>query len=68
MHLAPKVVVKVDIKAFIEITDYPAKEIDYIFDKSQKLLDFGVERVFWVTTKTRKIFMAIQNQNWLIMD
>ena len=42
--------------------------MDYIFDKSQKLLDFGVEKVFWVTTKTRKIFMATQNKNWLIMD
>ena len=66
--IAPKIVIEVDIKASIEITDYPAKEMDYIFDKSQKLLDFGVEKVFWVTTKTRKIFMATQNQNWLIMD
>lgn len=66
--IAPKVVIEVDIKASIEITDYPAKEMDYIFDKSQKLLDFGVEKVFWVTTKTRKIFMATQNQNWVIMD
>ncbi|MDZ7898560.1 MAG: Uma2 family endonuclease [Arcicella sp.] len=65
---APKVVIEVDIKASIEITDYPAKEMDYIFDKSQKLLDFGVEKVFWITTKTRKIFMATQHQNWLIMD
>ncbi len=66
--VAPKIVIEVDIKASIEITDYPAKEMDYIFDKSQKLLDFGVEKVFWVTTKTRKIFMATQNQNWVIMD
>ena len=65
---APKIVIEVDIKASIEITDYPAKEMDYIFDKSQKLLDFGVEKVFWVTTKTRKIFMATQHQNWVIMD
>jgi hypothetical protein len=65
---APKVVIEVDIKASIEITDYPAKEMDYIFDKSQKLLDFGVEKVFWITSKTRKIFMATQHQNWLIMD
>jgi hypothetical protein len=64
----PKVVIEIDIKAAIEITDYPAKEMDYIFDKSQKLLDFGVEKVFWITSKTRKIFMATQNENWLIMD
>ena len=62
----PKVAIEVDVRADYE-QEFESFN-DYINQKTQKLLDFGVEKVFWVTTKTRKIFMATQNQNWVIMD
>jgi len=64
----PKIVIEVDIKAEIELSDFPAKEMDYIFEKSQKLLDFGVEKVIWITTRTRKVFLATKTDTWIIID
>lgn len=66
--ISPKIVIEVDIKAEIELTDFPAKEMDYIFEKSQKLLDFGVEKVIWVTTHSRKVIIAAPAQTWVIID
>ena len=58
--VAPKVVVDVDIK--IDPEEFPAKEMDYIYEKTQAMLDFGTERVIWITTKSRKIFVATQGR------
>ncbi|WP_018618167.1 hypothetical protein [Spirosoma luteum] len=64
--VAPKVVVEVDIK--IDPAEFPAKEMDYIYEKTQAMLDFGTERVIWITTKSRKIFVAAQGENWLTLN
>jgi Uma2 family endonuclease len=63
--VAPKVVVEVDIK--IDTEAFPAKEQDYIYEKTQAMLDFGTERVIWITSKSRKIFVATQGENWLTL-
>ena len=60
----PKVIVEVDIAA--DPTDMdPAA---YLFIKTQKLLDFGVERVIWITTKARKVTVATADTNWQTLD
>lgn len=64
--VAPKVVVEVDIK--IDLEEFPAKEMDYIYEKTQAMLDFGTERVIWITTKSRKIFVAVQGETWLTLN
>jgi len=64
--IAPKIVVEVDIKA--EVEEYPTREADYIFEKSQKLIEFGVEKVIWVTTQSHKILIATPSDTWLVMD
>jgi Uma2 family endonuclease len=64
--VAPKIVVEVDIKA--EVEEYPAREADYIFEKSQKLIEFGVEKVIWITTQSHKIFIATPSDTWLVFD
>lgn len=64
--VAPKVVVEVDIK--IDPEAFPAKEMDYIYEKTQAMLDFGTERVIWITTKSRKIFVAVQGETWLTLN
>lgn len=64
--VAPKVVIEVDIK--IDLEAFPAREQDYIYEKTQAMLDFGTERVIWITTKSRKIFIATQAENWLTLN
>ncbi len=43
-------------------------ENEYIHTKVQKMLDFGVELVFWITTKTQKVLVATPGENWQIID
>jgi Uma2 family endonuclease len=64
-NVPPCIVIEVDIKI-----DLPANrtETQYVYDKTQKMLDFGVEKVIWVLTKTRRTLIAQPNQPWLIVD
>ncbi|GAB4025726.1 hypothetical protein GCM10028773_52470 [Spirosoma koreense] len=64
--VAPRVVVEVDIK--VDLEAFPAMEQDYIYEKTQAMLDFGTERVIWITTKSRKIFVATRDENWLTLN
>ncbi len=60
----PKIAIEVDIMA-----DPSDMEQDsYIFKKTQKLLDFGVEKVIWVTTKTKKVTVATPQADWQVKD
>lgn len=65
-RVPPKVVIEVDVKADISLDDYSAGEQDYVFDKTDKLLAFGVERVIWFTTKSKKIFIATKAEKWVV--
>lgn len=60
----PKVVVEVDTNI-----DYSVEgAFDYVHLKTQKLLDFGVQRVIWIFTKSRKVMVAVPGQDWLTKD
>ena len=65
--VAPKVVIEVDIKIDLDGTEWN-NEIEYLLDKSQKLLDFGVERVIWITTKSQKVFVITANDKWYVVN
>lgn len=65
--VAPKVVVEVDIKIDLSETEWN-NEIEYVLDKSQKLLDFGVERVIWITTKAKKVFVITPSDKWYVVN
>lgn len=60
----PKVVIEVDITA--DPLDIEADT--YLFTKTQKLLDFGVEKVIWITTKTKKVTVATPHTDWQVKD
>ncbi len=63
----PKVVIEVDIKA--DVTDFSAKETDYLLQKSQKMLDFGVEKVVWLLTALRKTYViARHDPRWYVVN
>jgi hypothetical protein len=61
----PKVQIEVDIN--IELIN-DLSEIDYINSKTNKLLHFGAEKVIWVLSGSKKIIIAVSNENWQIID
>lgn len=54
-NVPPKVAIEVDIKADLKEFDNDAN--NYIIQKSQKMIDFGTERVLWILTDTQKVFV-----------
>jgi hypothetical protein len=62
--LPAKIIIEIDTKAALEFID----EGDYFYKKTEKLLDFGVERVIWYFTKSRKIMIAEKEKSWTIDD
>ena len=61
-EIAPEIAIEVDVK--IE-TD---KDLDYVFSKSEEMMDFGTERILWVLTKHKKIFVFSKNETTQILD
>lgn len=62
--VAPKIVCEVDSK----IDFSKDKDLDYINIKTQKLLNFGVEKVIWIFTGSQKVMVSQQNHDWLTKD
>jgi hypothetical protein len=65
LNFAPKTVIEVDTKA--DTRDF-SSVVDYYADKTDDLLNFGVERVVWIFTGTRKIMTASKGAPWQITD
>jgi Uma2 family endonuclease len=61
-EIAPEVAIEVDVK--IE-TD---KDLDYVFSKSEEMMNFGTERILWLITKHKKIFVFSKNETTQILD
>jgi Uma2 family endonuclease len=66
LEIPPISVIEVDIKA--DVIDFGINQIDYYSMKTKKLLDFGVQEVFWVFTSTKQVVKATPNQDWIISD
>ncbi len=65
LHFAPKVVIEIDTKAELSEIKNP---LGYYHEKTDELLAFGVEKVIWIFTDTRKVMIAQQNQPWSIVS
>ncbi len=63
-RVPPKIVIEVDVLA--DPTDMNADS--YMFVKTQKLLDFGVEKVIWITTPAKKVTVATAQEDWQTRD
>ena len=61
----PKVVIEIDTKA--DLSKYCCLE-EYVQEKTQDLLDAGVEKVIWIFTKTKKVMIAERNKKWFIQN
>ncbi|TAF96893.1 MAG: Uma2 family endonuclease [Cytophagia bacterium] len=58
----PSVVIEVDIK--IDESDYFQNEEEYFHKKTEQLLQWGVERVIWVFSASRRVLIADNPQTW----
>ena len=63
-NVAPKIVIEIDIK----IDPSNTNDFDYINLKTSKLLEFGVEKVIWIFSKTKKIIIAVKDEDWITRD
>lgn len=61
----PKIAIEVDVK--IEADQFPDPN-DYISRKSEKMIEFGTERVIWILTENRKIMVMDQMREWAIYE
>jgi transposase len=65
INVSPKVVVEIDTKAEVaEISD----TFSYYNEKTEQLLDFGVEKVIWIFTDSKKTLIATQKKEWALVD
>jgi Uma2 family endonuclease len=63
--IPPKIQIEIDIEADTEAFGSPD---NYIYAKTEKLLNFGVEKVIWVLSNSKKILVATKDENWQIID
>ncbi len=61
--IPPKIIIEIDTKA--DLNDFD-NVMDYYQEKTKKLFNFGVEKVFWVLTKNKQIIVTEPNKPWLI--
>jgi hypothetical protein len=63
--ITARFVIEVDIRAEAE---HFATEKDYVYEKTTKMLAFGVPRVVWITTDSRKLLVAEPGKDWIVAD
>lgn len=61
-NVPPKYVIEVDTNADLSETNF----MDYLTRKTEKLFEFGTEKVFWVITASQKVIVAQPNEDWYI--
>jgi len=62
---SPELVIEIDTKA--DLRKY-GDFMNYMIEKTQDLLDAGVKKVVWITTKDKKIMVAQKGERWFITD
>lgn len=65
LKIPPLIAIEIDTKASMISFNNPA---DYYHRKTQKLLDFGVEKVIWIFSESRKIMTARSDEDWITAD
>ena len=63
-QVPPKIAIEVDITA----DPHDMATDTYVFKKTKKLLDFGAEKVIWITTDAKKVTVATSEENWQTTD
>ena len=64
LNLPPKIDIEIDVN--IDTTDF--SEQTYIYRKTDRLLAWGVEKVIWILSASRKVIIAEAGKDWLVVD
>ena len=62
----PRLVIEVDID--VEADVEKAQELQYVLNKTNKLLAFGVEKAIWMFSEDRKTIIAGTQPDWVITN
>ena len=65
LDVPPLIAIEVDTKADTGQFENPQ---DYFHQKTQQLLAFGVEKVIWITTASKKVTVAATQEDWITHD
>lgn len=65
LEVPPRFVFEIDTKA--ELLDLDASR-NYYYEKTDELLDFGVQKVVWIFTGSKKIMLASKDEDWVTKD
>ncbi|WKN42905.1 Uma2 family endonuclease [Tunicatimonas pelagia] len=65
LDIPPQVAIEVDTK--VEFSQFNSPQ-DYLHQKTQALLDFGTERVVWISTASKKVMTATAQEDWITHD
>ncbi|GAB2636528.1 hypothetical protein GCM10027035_32760 [Emticicia sediminis] len=63
-NVPPKYAIEVDTNADLSESSF----MDYLTRKTEKLFEFGTEKVFWVITASQKVIVTQPNEDWLIKN
>jgi Uma2 family endonuclease len=64
INIPPKIAIEIDVKADIQ----DLGEDGYFYKKTKKFLDFGVEKVIWIMSKSQRILIATPENDWIVKD
>ena len=65
--IAPEVVIEIDVN--VELPDRNSDLFqEYVIHKVENLFKNGVEKVIWVFTKSKKVFVALPDEPWQMDD
>lgn len=65
LSVPPKVVIEIDTKAELEEVQ---DSFGYFHKKTDELLEFGVEKVIWIFTDSKKIMVSEKNKDWQVLN
>ncbi len=63
--IPPKIQIEVDIDAHLD--DFGTPD-GYIYTKTDKLLQFGVEKVIWLMSDGKKVLVATKDNDWQVIN
>ena len=64
LNIPPKIDIEIDVN--IHTSDFT--EQTYIYQKTDRLLSWGVEKVIWVLSESKKVIVAERGKDWLLID
>ena len=64
LDVPPTIDIEIDVS--IDTTDF--SEQTYIYKKTDRLLSWGIEKVIWVLSASKKVIVAEQGKDWLLVD